>query len=116
ATEQPLEENLAVGHLEVEDDVEVAPELTQQLVERLRLRHRPRETVQDEASHCVPAREPVPDELDHQLGVDEFASVEHCSQVAWLKWNCAMKMEGATATDARKSAPGNVSRLRTRSK
>ena len=27
-------------------------------------------------------REPVPDQLDHERVVDEFASVEHCSQLA----------------------------------
>ncbi len=32
------------------------------------------------------------------------------------KWKCAMKIDGVTATAARNSAPGKVSRLSTRSK
>ena len=36
--------------------------------------------------------------------------------VACEKWNSEMKTDGATATAARKSEPGSVSRLSTRSK
>ena len=47
--EQPLEQRRVVGHLELEHDVERAADLGEQVVERLRLRERAREAVEDEA-------------------------------------------------------------------
>ena len=56
-------------------DVDLAAELAEELVERLGLRHRAREAVEDEAADRVAAREPVADQADHQLVGDEVAAV-----------------------------------------
>src|SRR5437588_3485137 len=39
AAEEALQKHLTLRHLKVEDDVELSPQLTEELVERLRLRH-----------------------------------------------------------------------------
>ena len=75
APKHPLQQHVAVGNLEVEDDVELAVELAKELVERLGLRHRARETVENEPAQRVAAREPVVDEPDHQLVRNEIAPV-----------------------------------------
>src|SRR6478672_6280842 len=75
AAEQPLQEHRPVRDLEVEDDVELAAELAQEPVERLRLGHRAREAVEDEAADRVAAREPVADQADHQVVRGEVAAV-----------------------------------------
>ena len=82
ALEHPVDQLLPVADLELEDDVDRALELAQQHVERLSLRHRAREAVEDEARDRVAAREPVADQVDHQLVVDELAGVEHRLQLA----------------------------------
>ena len=66
-----------VGDLEVEDCRELAAvDLGQDLVERLRLRERPREPVQDEAVRGVVLVEAYAHDLDRQLVRDEVAGVE----------------------------------------
>ena len=66
---------LLVGHLEEHHPVEGRPLGLEQLVERLRLRRRPREAVQDEPLPAVRLGEPLADESDdHRVG-DQLARV-----------------------------------------
>jgi hypothetical protein len=71
----PLDQHLAVGDLKLEDDVEVAAEPGEELVERLGLGGVPREAVEDEARDRVAAVEPRLDQLDDRRVVDELAAV-----------------------------------------
>ena len=71
----PLDQNLAVGDLKLEDDVEVTAETVKQLVERLRLGDVPREAVEDEPRDRVAAIEARLDQLDDRGVVDELAPV-----------------------------------------
>jgi hypothetical protein len=73
AAGQPLEHDL-VGHLELEDDGQRAADLGQHRVEGLRLRHRPREAVEDEA--LLDRLQLLADQLDHQIVRDEVAALE----------------------------------------
>src|ERR1700751_5559802 len=79
--EHPSDPLVAVRYLEVEDDVEAPPELAQELLERLGLRHRPREAVENEAADRVAARQPVADQLDHLLVGYEVAAVVDLTQL-----------------------------------
>ena len=74
APEHPLDAHL-VGELELEDDVEVAADLAQHLLERLGLRHRAREAVEHEALARVLVAEPLADQRDHQVVGHELARV-----------------------------------------
>jgi hypothetical protein len=66
APEHPFAADL-VGELELEDDVEVAGDLAQHLLERFGLRHRAREAVEHEASRASTPGEPLADQRDHQV-------------------------------------------------
>ena len=72
APEQALERDL-VGHVQQEHDVERLADPVEHRVERLRLRHRAWEPVEDEA---VLVAEPRADEVDHQLVGHEIAALE----------------------------------------
>src|SRR5581483_956186 len=75
ALHHPLDQGTPVGNLELEHDVQGAVELAEQLVERLRLRHRAGEPVEDESRQRVPPAEAVADHPDHQAVVDELTGV-----------------------------------------
>jgi hypothetical protein len=75
ALREALEQHVPVADLELEDDVEVAPEPSQELVERLGLRSVARKAVENEARNGVAAIEPRLDQLDDGRVVDEIASV-----------------------------------------
>src|SRR6266536_4438040 len=57
ALQQPVEQLLPVGHVEVEDDVDRAAELLEEVVERFGLHHRAREAVEHEPRQGVAAVE-----------------------------------------------------------
>ena len=80
--QHPVEQLLPVGHLELEDDVERAVEVAEQLVQRLGLHHRAWKAVEDEAGIGVAAVEPVADQPDHQVVVDEVAALVDGLQLA----------------------------------
>ena len=63
-----------VGDLEQDHRVQRLPDLGEHGVERLCLRERSREPVEDEA---VLAREPLTDEVDHEIVRDEVAALEN---------------------------------------
>src|SRR6266542_3605041 len=72
---------LPVGYVEVEDDVDRAAELLEEVVERFGLHHRAREAVEHEPRQGVAAVEPVSDQPDYQLVVDEVAPVVDLAQL-----------------------------------
>src|SRR5919197_32729 len=74
ALAQPLDRDL-VGNLELEDEVELPVDLPQHRVQRLGLDEGAREAVEDEAVLRVRGREPVADQLDHEVVGNEAAAV-----------------------------------------
>jgi len=64
---------LVLGHHHFDDDQRVAP--GHQSVERDRLRHRPRKSVEDESALRVGASQPLTHDADHHFVADQLATV-----------------------------------------
>ena len=74
ALRHPLEQHVAVGDLELEDDVESRPSSCSSSSSASACAIVPREAVEDEAGDRVAAVEAVADQADHQVVVDELAA------------------------------------------